>query len=149
MALDLTKRVDVDAIPWDLRFGEPFGGMSVPFRAKVLCWNDPKRKATARTKFGPSSAEGIFLSYRIQPGFIWKGGYIVTFVDGLRDAMVTRETQVHLLSLTTRIVMLFRTGSTRLFRRVEPARVNPRFRVRGGWFIGRKWDRNSVFSRPH
>ena len=38
--------------------------MSVPFGAKVS-WNDPKRKATAPTKFGPSSAEGIFLGYHI------------------------------------------------------------------------------------
>ena len=29
MALNLTERVDVDAIPWDLRFGEPFDGMSI------------------------------------------------------------------------------------------------------------------------
>ena len=87
MALNLTKRVDVDAIPWDLRFGEPFSGMNVPFGAKVLYWNDPKRKATAPTKFGPSSAEGIFLGYHIQPGFIWKGDYIVTPVEGLRDAL--------------------------------------------------------------
>ena len=87
MALNLTKRVDADAIPWDLRFGEPFGGMNVPFGAKVLYWNDPKRKATAPSKFGPSSAEGVFLGYHIQPGFIWKGDYIVTPVEGLRDAL--------------------------------------------------------------
>ena len=31
-------------------------------------WNDPKRKVTALTKFGPSSAKGIFLGYHIQPG---------------------------------------------------------------------------------
>ena len=87
MALNLTKRVDADAIPWDSRFGEPFGGMNVPFGAKVLYWNDPKRKATAPTKFGPSSAEGVLLGYHIQPGFIWKGDYIVTPVEGLRDAL--------------------------------------------------------------
>ena len=87
MALNLTKRVDADAIPWDLRFGEPFGGVNVPFGAKVLYWNDPKRKATAPSKFGPSSAEGVFLGYHIQPGFIWKGDYVVTPVEGLRDAL--------------------------------------------------------------
>ena len=29
MALNLTKRLDVDAIPWDLRFGEPFDAMNI------------------------------------------------------------------------------------------------------------------------
>ena len=87
MALNLTKRVDTDAVPWELRYGEPFTGMNIPFGAKVLYWNDPKRKASAPTKFGPSSAEGVFLGYHIQPGFIWKGDYIVIPGQGLRDAV--------------------------------------------------------------
>ena len=145
--------------------------MSVPFGAKVLCWNDPKRKATAPTKFGPSSAEGIFLGYHIQPGFIWKGDYIVTPVDGLRDAieigklLMLRVNRVEVPvcdtfpalelssdkgdsgkppSSTTRIVMLCRTGSRRLVGRVRPLGVNPKFRVRG-WLVRRKWGRDSVY----
>ena len=53
----------------------------------TLYWNDPKRKVTAPTKFGPSSAKGISLGYHIQPVFFWKRDCFVTPVDGLRDAI--------------------------------------------------------------
>ena len=87
MALNLTKRADVDAVPWELTFGSMFDGMIVPFAAKVLYWNDPKRKSKGPSKFGPSSAESVFLGYHIQPGFVWKGDYLVTPLEELRNAI--------------------------------------------------------------
>ena len=69
------------------RFGEGLSGLSIPFGAKVLSWNNPKENVTNASKFAPKGEGGIFLGYHIQPGFIWRQEYIVAPLKGSREAM--------------------------------------------------------------
>ena len=87
MALNISKRLDVEKIPWEDRFGDSFDGLVVPFGAKVIYWNNPKQNATGSSKFAPTGEEGIFLGYHVQPGFIFKKEYLVTPVKGAREAI--------------------------------------------------------------
>ena len=87
MALNLSKRMDCAKIPWEDRFGESFSGLTIPFGAKILYWNNPKENATNASKFAPKGEEGIFLGYHIQPGFIWRQEYIVAPLKGSREAI--------------------------------------------------------------
>ena len=89
VALNVSPRLGFDSkdTPWKLRYGEDFNGLIVPFGAKVLFWNNPKQGVPKVSKFAPSSAEGIFLGYHIQPGFVWKQEYVVTPVAGVQQAL--------------------------------------------------------------
>ena len=87
MALNTSPRVDTGAIPWEGRFGEEFPGMHVPFGARVLFWNNPKQNVTGSSKFAPTGQEGIFLGYHVQPGLIFKREYLVTPIQGCKDAI--------------------------------------------------------------
>ena len=59
MALNLSKRMDCAKIPWEDRLGESFSGLSIPFGAKVLFWNNPKENVTNASKFAPKGEDGI------------------------------------------------------------------------------------------
>ena len=69
--------------PWSLRFGAEFDGMRIPFGAKVLFWNNPDRADNTAGKLSPTSNEGVFLGYHIQPGFVWRGEYLVTKLEAI------------------------------------------------------------------
>ena len=47
----------------------------------MLFWNDPKLADNAAGKLSPTSNEGIFLGYYIQPGHDWKGEYLVAKLE--------------------------------------------------------------------
>ena len=94
MALHTTTRLDNGKVPWQLRFGEDFSGMQIPFGAKVLFWNNPKLKAPKISKFSPTAAEGIFLGYHIQPGFIWKEEYLVAPLDKIEGAIEANDLKI-------------------------------------------------------
>ena len=94
MALNTTKRLDVARIPWEDRFGTPFDGLMIPFGAKVLFWNNPKQNITETSKFAPTGEEGIFLSFHIQPGFIWRKEYLLAPLKGSRDALANGTLKV-------------------------------------------------------
>ena len=68
--------------------------MRVPFGAKVLFWNNPKLKAPKISKFSPTAAEGIFLGYHVQPGFIWKDEYLVAPLDKIEGALESNDLKV-------------------------------------------------------
>ena len=94
MALNTSTRLDNDKVPWQLRFGEDFSGMRIPFGAKILFWNNPKVKAPKISKFSPTAAEGIFLGHRIQPGFIWKDEYLAAPLDKTEGAIEANDLKI-------------------------------------------------------
>ena len=77
-----------------MRFGEDFSGIKIPFGAKILFWNNPKLKAPNISKFSPTAAEGIFLGYHIQPGFIWKEEYLVAPLDKIEGAIEANDLKI-------------------------------------------------------
>ena len=68
MATNTSDQLDSSPSPWELRFGEMFEGMAIPFGAKVLFWNNPNRADNTAGKLSPTSVEGVFLGYHVQPG---------------------------------------------------------------------------------
>ena len=55
-----------------LRFDEDFPGQLIPFGAKILFWNNPKRADNSSGKMSPTANDGVFLGYHIQPGLkLW------------------------------------------------------------------------------
>ena len=57
--------------------------MFIPFGAKVLFWNNPDRADNTAGKLSPTSNEGVFLGYHTQPGFVWRGEYLVTKLEAI------------------------------------------------------------------
>ena len=80
-AVNASPQLDGSESPWQLRFGEEFPAMHIPFGAKVLFWNNPKRLDNTSGKLSPTSNEGLFLGYHIQPGHAWKGEYLVAKLE--------------------------------------------------------------------
>ena len=83
MAVNGTPQLKGDDAPWKLRFDEDFPGQLIPFGAKILFWNNPKRVDNTSGKTSPTANDGIFLGYHIQPGFAWKGEYLVAKLEAL------------------------------------------------------------------
>ena len=83
VAINASKQLDGKESPWQLRFGDEFPGKIMPFGAKVLFWNNPKRADNTSGKLSPTSNEGVFLGYHIQPGHSWKGEYLVAKLEAL------------------------------------------------------------------
>ena len=94
MALNLTERFDSRSIPCEDRFGEAFEGLMVPFKAKVLYWNNPKQNVTGESKFSATGVDGAFLGYHIQPGFNWRKEYLVAPLQGFKQALEAGNLQV-------------------------------------------------------
>jgi hypothetical protein len=44
-----------------LRFDEDFPGQLIPFGAKILFWNNPKRADNSSGKMSPTANDGVFL----------------------------------------------------------------------------------------
>ena len=83
MATNTSDQLDTSPSPWELRFGEMFEGMAIPFGAKVLCWNNPNQADNTAGKLSPTSVEGVFLGYHVQPGHKWRGEYLVAKLEAL------------------------------------------------------------------
>ena len=83
LAVNASPQLNGDESPWKFRFGEDFPGQLIPFGAKTLFWNNPKRVDNTSGKMSPTANDGIFLGYHIQPGFAWKGEYLVAKLDAL------------------------------------------------------------------
>ena len=94
MAPNSTDRFDSKSIPWEDRFGEAFDGLKVPFGAKVLYWNNPKQNITGESKFSATGVDGVFLGYRIQPGFNWRKEYLVAPLKGFKQSLEAGNLQV-------------------------------------------------------
>ena len=80
-AINASPQLDGSESPWQLRFGEEFPALHIPFCAKVLFWNNPKRADNTAGKLSPTANEGLFLGYHIQPGHDWKGEYLVAKLE--------------------------------------------------------------------
>ena len=83
MAVNATPQLNGDDAPWKLRFDEDFPGQLIPFRAKILFWNNPKRVDNTSGKTSPTANDGIFLGYHVQLGLAWKGEYLVAKLEAL------------------------------------------------------------------
>ena len=81
MAANTSDQLDSSLSSWELRFGEMFEGMLIPFGAKVLFWNNPNRANNTAGKLSPTSVEGV--GYRTQPGHKWRGEYLVAKLEAL------------------------------------------------------------------
>ena len=64
-------------------FNKTFDEIEVPFQAKILLCNNLARADNQAGKTSPTSNEGVFLGYSIQPGFAWKGECRVAKLEGL------------------------------------------------------------------
>ena len=53
-AINASHQLDGSESPWQLRFGEEFPAMHIPFGAKVLLWNNTKRADNTAGKLSPS-----------------------------------------------------------------------------------------------
>jgi len=83
MAVNATPQLNGDDAPWKLHFDEDFPCLLIPFGAKILFWNNPKRVDNTSGKTSPTANDGIFLGYHVQPGFAWKGEYLVAKLEAL------------------------------------------------------------------
>ena len=83
MATNTSDQLDSSPSPWELRFGEMFEGMAIPCGAKVLFWNNPNRADNTAGKLSPTSVEGVFLGYHVQPGHKWRVEYLVAKLEAL------------------------------------------------------------------
>jgi len=54
-AISASPQLDGSESAWQLRFGEEFPAMHIPFGAKVLFWNNPKRADNTAGKLSPTS----------------------------------------------------------------------------------------------
>ena len=80
-AINANRQLDGSDSPWQLKCGEEFPAMHIPFGANVLFWNNPKRADNTAGKLSPTANEGWFLGYHIQPGHDWKGEYLVAKLE--------------------------------------------------------------------
>ena len=83
VATNILPQLNGNDSPWYLRFHKTFDEAEIPFGAKVLFWNNPARANNQAGKTSPTSNEGVFLGYHIQPGFAWKGEFLVAKLEGL------------------------------------------------------------------
>ena len=83
LAVNASPQLNGDEAPWKLRFGEDSPGQLIPFAAKILFWNNPNRAGNTSGKMSPTANDGTFLGYHIQPGFAWKGEYLVAKLEAL------------------------------------------------------------------
>ena len=82
-AHNVLRSLGHEETPWERRFDQPFTGPLVPFGAKVLFYNNPHRPDHSTGKTGPTSSEGVFLGYHVQPGHAWKGEYLVAKLEAV------------------------------------------------------------------
>ena len=87
--------------PWDLRFGEKFKGPNIPFGARIDYWTGPRLKPKKDMRFEPTSNPGVFMGYAIQPGFIWRGEYLVASLKDLMEKEFTDSVQVNRVNQIT------------------------------------------------
>ena len=73
MAVNATPQLNGDDAPWKLRFDENFPCQLIPFGAKILFWNNPKRIDNTSGKTSPAANDRIFLGYHVQPCFAMEG----------------------------------------------------------------------------
>ena len=59
-AINDSPQLDGTESPWQLRFGEEFPAMHIPFGAKVLFWNNPKRVDNTAGELSQTSNEVLF-----------------------------------------------------------------------------------------
>ena len=83
VATNILPQLNGNDSPWHLRFHKTFDEAEIPFGAKVLFWNNPARADNQAGKTSPTSNQGVFLGYHIQPGFAWKGEFLVAKLEGL------------------------------------------------------------------
>ena len=83
VATNILPQLNGNDSPWYLRFNKTFDEAEIPFGAKILFWNNPARADNQAGKTSPTSNEGVFLGYHIQPGFAWKGEFLVAKLEGL------------------------------------------------------------------
>ena len=80
-AINANRQLDGSDFPWQLKCGEDFPAMHIPFGAKVLFWNNPKTTDNTAGKLSATANEGLFIGYHIQPGHDWKGEYLVAKLE--------------------------------------------------------------------
>ena len=55
LAVSASPQLNGDESQWKRRFGEDFPGQLIPFGAKVLFWNNPKRVDNTSGKMSPTA----------------------------------------------------------------------------------------------
>ena len=80
-AINASPQLDGSESPLATQVWWRVSAMHIPFGAKVLFWNNPKRLDNTSGKLSPTANEGIFLGYYIQPGHDWKGEYLVAKLE--------------------------------------------------------------------
>ena len=78
-ARNVVPRAPGEATPWHDRFGEKWHGPLFPFGCMVVY--RPPDPYKSRQKFAPRGRKGIFLSYFLLPGNIWKGDFVVADLE--------------------------------------------------------------------
>ena len=80
-AINASPTLDGSGSPWQLRFGEEFLQCTLHLEPKCCSGITPKRADNTTAKLSPTSNEGLFLGYYIQPGHDWKGEYLVAKLE--------------------------------------------------------------------
>ena len=78
-ARNVVPRAPGEATPWHDRFGEKWHGPLFPFGCMVVY--RPPNPYKSRQKFAPRGRKGIFLSFFLLPGNIWKGDFVVADLE--------------------------------------------------------------------
>ena len=79
VAMPSALEIDEETTPWFRRHKTKFTGMVVPFGAGVYFKPAPTRYTMS--KLAPRLTFGIFLGYRMAPGQVWNGEYLVADLD--------------------------------------------------------------------
>jgi len=80
---------------WELRYGEPFHGPSIPFGAEVVYHESPT-VAHSTPKFAPRGkrGEGVFMGYHTHCGGKWSGDFFVADYDALSQTNLNEHVHV-------------------------------------------------------
>ena len=133
--------------PMEAQIWWGFPGQLVPCGAKILFWNNPKRADNSSGKMSPTANDCVFLGYHIQPGFAWKGEYLVAKLEASDYHAENGSTTGHATPKTCRAQSSQEDSSSHSVhcrRPKSPSRiVNPiSIRVANGWTNWTKWRSN-------
>ena len=81
--------------PYELRFGQPFHGVLLPFGCRVEYKPESDRETKKLQKFGSKLRPGIFMGHHSHNGGAWSGDYYVVGAEAFTTSTDTQRAYVH------------------------------------------------------
>ena len=81
--------------PYEHRFGQPFGGLLLPFGCSVEYKPESERETKKLQKFGSKLRPGIFMGHHAHNGGAWSGDYYIVDAEAFAGSPDTQRAYVH------------------------------------------------------